>query len=786
MRDFISREKFYRAVVCLLVVSVGGSILESLLFQGAFVKLFVWGVILPLVFTITFLLVRLRGRILLCIGSGLGVLAVQYWVGQEVLSTLFAQFGSWIWSGMPPLPEVTEDIIRETDLFATTSVFLFAFCAATLLCLLSLVLARVRGLRIGMCFLVIVLLCVCFIAKQPLSEPSAALSFLYLLFCGVEWIQEKTWAKRQSPGIGRSVVVWICPFLIVYLAFLLVLPTDHKPYEWRFVQNLWERLEDSRIWFSQTWGGKSREGFQMAFSGFDESPSVGGDLTMSHRTQMQVSRANANMNGLYLSGAIYNTFTGDGWEYTADEEAWVPLLDTMESVYAAERFAPGSVVDLFRPVTMEIQYEEMKSHYLFTPAKTRGIESISNFTYRFEKSGYAFQGYKGLGTQYKVQFYRLNNGNERFRTFLETQSTYQYDESITQEEEEALLSVKRLWSAALPFDFTETLLATHEANIKDHYLQTVSLSPQLNAYFESITQDAKSPLDQLYLIEKELESYTYTTTPGIIPEGEEFLDYFLLQTKKGYCTYFATAFVLLARTAGFPARYVQGYCVPIITSNGKVYEVSSAMAHAWPEVYVDGVGWVAFEPTPGYASMRYQSWTIADKTQSTDEKEQESIVHTPLPIQVKAQETEEEEPQKKPFRIPLDVLFLFVGGLLTAAVLIFAVDTLIRRLRYDRLNSRKKVDVWLIKTFKILEILGAPMNSGDTLSDLCVTIKKREELPQETVTFLRHFEAIRYGGGEVTEELLLAASDQMKRLLQILRRTNKWRYYWFLLMKEGG
>lgn len=58
----------------------------------------------------------------------------------------------------------------------------------------------------------------------------------------------------------------------------------------------------------------------------------------------------------------------------------------------------------------------------------------------------------------------------------------------------------------------------------------------------------------------------YNKNPGVLPDqvadGKSFLDFFLLESQKGYCTYYATAFVLLARAEGFPARYVQGFCVP--------------------------------------------------------------------------------------------------------------------------------------------------------------------------------------------------------------------------------
>lgn len=98
------------------------------------------------------------------------------------------------------------------------------------------------------------------------------------------------------------------------------------------------------------------------------------------------------------------------------------------------------------------------------------------------------------------------------------------------------------------------------------------------------------------------EGFYYTTEPGVTPADEDFIQYFLTKQKKGYCTYFASAGTMLMRYAGYPARYVEGYVIESdqYVSSDRSMRVSDRSAHAWCEVYLDGIGWYPIEFTPGY------------------------------------------------------------------------------------------------------------------------------------------------------------------------------------------
>jgi transglutaminase-like putative cysteine protease len=90
----------------------------------------------------------------------------------------------------------------------------------------------------------------------------------------------------------------------------------------------------------------------------------------------------------------------------------------------------------------------------------------------------------------------------------------------------------------------------------------------------------------------------YSLEAGAPEENEEFVGWFLRE-KTGYCSFFATAVTVLARQAGIPARYVEGFLVPA-TAPGRPTRLTltGERAHAWSEVWFDKVGWIPVDATP--------------------------------------------------------------------------------------------------------------------------------------------------------------------------------------------
>lgn len=127
--------------------------------------------------------------------------------------------------------------------------------------------------------------------------------------------------------------------------------------------------------------------------------------------------------------------------------------------------------------------------------------------------------------------------------------------------------------------------------------------------------------DQVKAIEDFLKNnYAYSMQKSKLPpSGADFVDDFLFEQRLGYCVHFSTAMVVMLRSQEIPARWVKGFTSGTLIETGhaaesadrvqqpssrmQTYEVRASNAHAWVEVYFPGVGWVPFDPTPGFAGV---------------------------------------------------------------------------------------------------------------------------------------------------------------------------------------
>ena len=99
-------------------------------------------------------------------------------------------------------------------------------------------------------------------------------------------------------------------------------------------------------------------------------------------------------------------------------------------------------------------------------------------------------------------------------------------------------------------------------------------------------------------------SFHYTLSPPLL--GRDSIDEFLFDTREGFCEHYASAFVFLMRAAGIPARVVTGYQGGWWSDSGAYLLVRQSDAHAWAEIWRDGVGWIRVDPTAAVAPARIE------------------------------------------------------------------------------------------------------------------------------------------------------------------------------------
>lgn len=100
------------------------------------------------------------------------------------------------------------------------------------------------------------------------------------------------------------------------------------------------------------------------------------------------------------------------------------------------------------------------------------------------------------------------------------------------------------------------------------------------------------------------EEYIYTLQPPLL--GENAMDEFLFQTRRGFCEHYAYAFTLMMRAAGIPARVIAGYQGGEVNPINKTIIVHQFDAHAWTEVWLRGEGWVRVDPTAAVSPERIE------------------------------------------------------------------------------------------------------------------------------------------------------------------------------------
>lgn len=341
----------------------------------------------------------------------------------------------------------------------------------------------------------------------------------------------------------------------------------------------------------------------MGLVGFGEGDStLGGSVRLNDVIALRVKA----LQPIYLKGAGKDFYTGWAWINTDTQPLPIQDPNNRLNVDLYEMTEGSKLLTeeedflsrYFTEDRVQITYENLKLKSLFTPLKVKTIEPLQQVV--VDSSGGA-SSIKLLrkNDSYAIETYYVRHSSEELQEILRRSRKGLYEEALGGGEGTRLTE--------------EELIVLHSIakNIYGKYVQLPDTVPsEVYELARSITEGYDTTYDKVRAVERYMyNNYTYTLTPDPLPEEGDFSAHFLLDSKKGYCTYYATGMAVLLRSLDIPTRYVEGYMIPpSLQKTGSEYIVTNERAHAWVECYFEGFGWLSFDPT-FYRESTYRSYT---------------------------------------------------------------------------------------------------------------------------------------------------------------------------------
>ena len=299
---------------------------------------------------------------------------------------------------------------------------------------------------------------------------------------------------------------------------------------------------------------------------------LGGKPNPSAHEVMKVSAPRT----VYLRGVVLNEYTGRNWINTTGGRRYLRQSSRLSSLRASlfdEDLPPVNLRNsLCDPVNISVRMLSESASTLFVPQRVRELIPGGDLVPYFANSSELFVTRNlAAGDTYTLSASLFQAGDSGLGTLIGVCATMDDPayEGIVQ---------------------TYTVLPSH-------------LEERVYALARKAASVAVSPYDQALALSSWLSrNYRYTLDVQPQPSNMDFVTTFLLDTREGYCTYFASALTVLCRMVGLPARYIEGYLAEPDASGTVI--VTGLSAHAWTEVYFKGFGWLTFDATPRHSSSR--------------------------------------------------------------------------------------------------------------------------------------------------------------------------------------
>ena len=584
--------------------------------------------------------------------------------------------------------------------------------------------------------------------------------------------------RRGDSFDAEKYVTFVWPFVLALTLCIVAFKAPSHPYDWKLFIKMYERGRELTIEIREKLFAAHSEDYNDSMIGFSGDARIGGSLGGKSEEIMSISTAKREGQTIYLTGKVFSDFSGREWTAGVPFNDKERLLDALIAINSAQIYGGEDWYDYLKLERMDITFLPFSSRYIFAPSKYLHITVDGEFYVPENADGAIFfDDTRIINAQYKVLYPNINMNPA----------------AITRVTSGELASDEASWNRTLASyadgDSEGVSFAdkeNYEAFVKDHYLTPVNVSGSVAESIEKISESADTDFDRLKYLESALKGMTYTNSTDKLPEkvtdAESYLSYFLTESQEGYCVHYATAFCLMARAMGYPSRYVQGYMVTVGQSDDT--RVDSSMAHAWAEVWLEGLGWVIFEPTPG-ARVSGNSWTIKDEKQESAASQAGLIGSRTEEYETAGGEElfELSEEQEEKAHINWFVYIIPILSFIVFAVLFLAADSLLAAHRLKVSPDDEKACILSRRILKMLGYMGLSITGGETLSEF---MNRADEEYGECIAFIPYFERVLYSDKAIDRDSLTAIQICEEKTAGLLKSKKKMLYLFYRFKSIHG
>lgn len=288
-------------------------------------------------------------------------------------------------------------------------------------------------------------------------------------------------------------------------------------------------------------------------------------------------------------------------------------------------------------------------------------------------------------------------------------------------------------------------------SIRERYLVLPSIPKRVRDLAAQLTQGDFTPYERVVAINRHLVNrHRYNLLAPPLPVGADAVDHFLFETREGSCETFASAMVVLLRASGIPARLVTGYTSGTYNLLTGYYEVRNSDAHAWVEAFIPRVGWLDFEPSPGFIAPDTEArgqWLVRDAWIWATKRMGQSLSGLGA--------FGWSHPNGSRTDVLWGALAALLGGLIVAR----------RRPRME--GAGNGIFTTYARMLSTLERAGVSRPAYQTPREFVDRVPAAVKRPAEEIT--SDFEAARYGVHLLSPERLARTSDALEQIEQSLR-----------------